>query len=67
MTANSQPNNLDAIVFVYRNEAGVIRCEYVDRAMALQGAPEWTLIESLEPRRWIEAHWCDVQIAGGTK
>lgn len=57
----SQPNNLAATVFVYRNhETKQIRCEYLGAAPYLEDDPAWEHLATLEPRRWIEAHWGEV-------
>lgn len=48
-------NNLDATVFVYRNkETMQIKCEYVNKAMALEDDNGWEHLATLEPRAWIE-------------
>ena len=58
----TQQNNLAATVFVFRlKETGQICCEYMDRARLMEDDPEWEHVDTLEPRRWIEVHYAEVQ------
>jgi hypothetical protein len=53
-----EPHNLAATVFVYRHkQTGQIVVTYRDRAEAYSQHHEYALEASLEPRRWIEAHF----------
>jgi hypothetical protein len=53
-----EPHNLAATVFVYRHkQTGQIVVTYRDRAEAYSPHHEYALVASLEPRRWIEAHF----------
>lgn len=54
-------NNLLATVFVYRERAtGKIVAEYIDHT-APRLEPEYEHLATLEPRKWIEAHYDEVQ------
>lgn len=60
--SDQQPNMIEATVFVYRQKyTGQVRCEYIDRARLLEDDPAWEHMATLEPRRWIQAHWEKVQ------
>jgi hypothetical protein len=55
---SAEQNNLAATVFVYRSRIdGRIRTEYLETALVMEKSPDWEHIATLEPRRWIQAHY----------
>ena len=51
-------HNLDATVFVYRNNKDkTIKAEYFEKARLLEDSPDWDHIATLEPRIWIEFNY----------
>ena len=55
-------HNLDATVFVYR-QGETIRCEYLQKARAMENDPAWEHVATLEPRMWIQEHYAEVERA----
>ncbi|MFD0669680.1 hypothetical protein ACT80S_18325 [Ramlibacter sp. MAHUQ-53] len=62
-----EPNNLAATVFVFRNQAGEIRCTYAEAFYCVDGRDGWQHIATLEPRLWIQAHYATVEKAEQAK
>ena len=55
---SAEQNNLAATVFVYRSRIdGRIQTEYLETALVMEKSPDWEHIATLEPRRWIQAHY----------
>lgn len=63
----TEPHNLDATVFVYRNaDTGEIKAHYADAAKAFERAEDrwaWIHVATLEPRLWIQAHYATIERA----
>ena len=54
-------HNLEATVFVYKSKVdGSIRAEYMEGVWSLD-KDEWIQLATLEPRRWIQYHYEDVE------
>lgn len=59
---SSEPQNLDATVFVFRHRpTGEIVAHYVLAARGKELHPDWEHVGTLEPRLWIQAHWDDAK------
>jgi hypothetical protein len=55
---SAEQNNLAATVFVYRSRIdGRIQTEYLETALVMEDSPDWEHLATLEPRRWIQAHY----------